>query len=302
MVGRHELESGDLLDDHAAVEDEVLAVHVGGGGGGEEDGGVGDVVDFGESVFEGDVEFEVLPGGGVEVLVVGGDLGFGVAGGEGVGGDAVGAKLDGEGAGEHFEAAFGAVAMAEAGGGDEAILGRDADDSAADVVVDHVLGDALGDEERGGEVDGEGVSPSGQVDFVEVLQGGLAGVVDEDVDGAGGGPDVVDEGVEGLGLFEVGGEGEGSASEGFHGLEDLMGVLGLVAGAVIGDGDVGAALGHGKGDTPADAAAAAGDEGGAADQAEGLFHAQRVGSTSRGAQGGLGGQLIRPRLRCMVME
>ena len=94
-------------------------------------------------------------------------------------------------------------------------------------------------------------------ELVEGHAGGGAGVVDEDVDAAPGVVDGGDEVVDGIGVAEVGGDGEDLA---LGGAADVLGGGLEDVGSAGADGDAGALAGEGGGGGLADALTAAGYE------------------------------------------
>ena len=133
-----------------------------------------------------------------------------------------------------------------------------------------MLGQALGQEERSVEIDGHHPPPVVVIDLVEHLQVRHPRVVHQDVDLARRLPRPVGQAGELLGLGQVLLELPGPAPQRRDGIDHLLRFLGR---GPVRDGHVGAALGHGQGNGPANAAAAAGDQGCAARQIEGLLHA-----------------------------
>ena len=209
----------------------------------------GDVVGFGEedgdaAGFVGMAEVAEGDAVGGSVGIAGDHVGLKKRGSDGVSGDAFFSEQRGVGVSEADEAGFGGgVVRADDAAGLRG-HGREIDD-ATPAAFAHGGKDALGDEERGTEIDAEDVLPIFEGDFGDGLGLGDAGVVDEDLDFAefpfGLRDDAFDVGGDG----DVGLDGDSAAAEFLYGGTDGFG-CGLLG--VIVDGNVAAGVGERNGD------------------------------------------------------
>ncbi len=181
-------------------------------------------------------------------------------------------EFDREGLGEQLCGGFGGVVVGEARFGDEGVLRGHGDDAAGCAVGGHVLGDALGQEEDRVDVDLHDPAPALRGDLVAALQGGGAGVVDEDVEGP-----------------EVGADGIGEAGELFRAREVLLvcvaaaaegadlsgGLLDPLGAGEIDEDEVRPGGGEAGREGTAEAAGRAGDQGGASGEVEAVGAARR---------------------------
>ncbi|KAL3305557.1 versicolorin reductase [Colletotrichum asianum] len=196
------------------------------------------------------------------VLVV--HVGLDTTGGDGVDSDALGAAVDGEGAGEALDGGLGAGVQGVVGdaahdGGD----GGGQEDAAAAPAVLQAL---LGDEELAAGVEVEDVLVELLGDVLLGAPDLLARVGDDEVHAAEVGDGAVEEVDDLLGLGDVCLEGDGLGAHLLDLGDDLLGGAG--GGAVV-DDDVGAALAELEGDAASDTAAGAGDQGDLADEGAG---------------------------------
>ncbi len=179
------------------------------------------------------------------------------AGAEAVDGDAVGAEIEGAGAGEADEGGFaGAVNVALEAAADAEDAG-DVDD-AAPLAGFHAGDDGAGEGHDGGEVHLDVAVPDFVGDFVDGLGIVDAGVVDEDVDLAEAFFGFDGEGFDGGAVGHVGDHPFDFDAEA---CADLGGGGGEFIGVAAGDEDVGAGFSEAAGHGFAEAFAAAGDEG-----------------------------------------
>lgn len=202
-----------LSSSPAEVHGEGGAGDYGGGVGAEVGGEVGDFGGLDEALHGGGGEHDVfdhLVGRHLVGLGLVGDLvvdegGADVGGADEVGGDAVLAALQGRGAGEAEEAVLGGDVAGLEGRGDEGVDGADVDD-AAPFLLFHRRPAVAGEEERGGEHEGEHALPLVLGKFLDRRYVLVAGVVDEDVDGAVQAQGFIDELAAAVAAREVGGD------------------------------------------------------------------------------------------------
>ena len=136
--------------------------------------------------------------------------------------------------------------------------GGDVDDAAFGALQDHLAGGGLGAEEGSGEVNGDDFLPEVEGEIDEGALEFDAGVVDEDVEFSESGNGLGDEVLDLGGVGDVGGDGDGAASEGLDLGECVVGAAGL---ADVVDDYGGALTGECGGDGLADAGGGSGDDG-----------------------------------------
>src|SRR6476469_3638941 len=246
------LRSAGDVDDLAGDEAGLLAREEGGRG-----GDVLGLADAGDGDLLGRPLEELLEGDAHALGGLARHVGRDEARRDGVGRDAELPELDGEGLREALETGLGGgvvglPAVAERGGGAEV-------DDAAELRVDHVLLRRAGHEERAAQVDVHDGVPVVGGHLEEHVAAADAGVVDEDRRGAELGGDALDRGLHPGLVGDVDTHGEtlaaGGLDVGYH-----CGAGRLVQ---VEDGDGIPVGGEALGDSGADAARGAGDDGGA---------------------------------------